>query len=236
MSKKYSISVILPAYNEGENIERIIKNSFSFLCRQDVFKEYEIIVVDDHSIDNTAEILRNLTNKIATLKVVTHFENLGYGKALMTGVKNSRYSLLLFMDADGQFKIESINNLIKYISNYDIITGYRCKRKDPFFRIALGKIYTSLVSVLLGLNFKDINCGFKLFKKEVMQSHYRFNRGLFYTGVFLDAKSKGFRVKEIPVEHFPRLNGKQTGASPKVLSNAAVDIIKLIFLRLRESL
>lgn len=228
MEKDYSISVILPVYNEEDNIERVIEDSADFLVTQDRFKEYEIITIDDGSKDNTAKVLKKLANRIPYLKVIIHHKNLGYGKALMSGLRESKYSLIFFMDGDGQFRFDSIKETLNYILNYDIIMGHRYKREDPFYRIVLGRIYSFLVFLLFGLNFKDINCGFKLFKKEAIEDDYNLNGGLFYTEVLLKAKIKGLRIKEIPIRHFPRLNGKQTGASPKVILKAMIDIIKLV--------
>lgn len=231
MNKKYSISVILPAYNEEGNVQRVVEGSANFLLGQDILKEYEIIVVDDGSTDRTADILRGLVDEISHLKVITHSKNLGYGKALISGVKNSQHPLILFMDADRQFEIREVEEMLNCGLDCDIILGYRYKRKDPFYRVIFGKIYTELASFLFRLKFKDINCGFKLFKRKTMEDSYKFNGGLFYTEVLLKAKKKGLRIKEVPVEHFPRLKGKQTGASLKVILNAMIGIIKLFILQ-----
>jgi len=228
MDNNYLISVILPVYNEGGNLENIVKTTSNFLLGQRIFKKYEIIVVDDGSRDNSSCILKKLEVEVGCLKVVTHSVNLGYGKAIMSGVNNSRYSLLLLMDADGQFNIDFVNEMVKYISIYDIIIGYRYNRRDSLYRIALGKINTFLVFFLFGLKFKDINCGFKVLKRKAMLTSYKSKGGLFYTEILLKAKNKGFKIMEIPVEHFPRLKGKATGGSWKVVVGAIRDMIELL--------
>lgn len=228
MDNNCALSVILPAYNEEGNLENVIKTTNNFLLGQKIFKEYEIIVVDDGSRDNSGRILKKLAGEIDCLKAVTHSVNLGYGKAIMSGVNNSKYSLLLFMDADGQFKIDSINEMMNHVSIYDIIAGYRRDRRDPLYRTVLGKINTFLVFLLFGLKFKDINCGFKILKREVTLFSYKSNGGLFYTEFLLKAKNKDFKIMEIPVEHFPRLKGKATGGSWKVVVEAVKDMIGLL--------
>lgn len=228
MDNNCALSVILPAYNEEGNLEDVIKATNNFLLGQKIFKEYEIIVVDDDSRDNSRHILKKLEGEIDCLKVVTHSVNLGYGKAIMSGVNNSKYSLLLFMDADGQFKIDSINEMLKYISIYDIIVGYRRNRRDPLYRTVLGKINTFLVFLLFGLKFKDINCGFKMLKRKVMLFSYKSNGGLFYTELLLKVKNKDFKIMEIPVEHFLRSKGRATGGSWKVVVEAVKDMIGLL--------
>jgi len=228
MDNSYMLSVILPAYNEGSSLEGIIKTTNNFLLGQKIFKKYEIIVVNDGSKDNSSCILKKLEAEIECLNVVTHSVNLGYGKAVMSGVNNSKYSLLLFMDADGQFNIDSVSEMVKYISIYDIIAGYRYNRRDSLYRIVLGKINTFLMFFLFGLKSKDINCGFKILKRKVILSSYKSNGGLFYTEILLKAKNKGFKIMEIPVEHFPRLKGKATGGSWKVIIEAVKDMIGLL--------
>lgn len=235
MNGKYSLSIILPVYNEEYNLERVIEGIVNFLQNQDIFEKYEIIVVDDGSGDNTHKILSELAYKIPYIKSITHCENLGYGEALMSGVKISRYSLFFFMDADRQFNIRDINRMFIYLDDFDIIAGYRYKREDAFHRIILGKAYSWIAFLLFGLRLKDINCGFKLFKKEILEDEGIQSRdGIFYTEIFVRAKTKGYRIKEVPVEHFPRLSGKATGASPKVIFNSIVDLIMLRYL-LRRS-
>ena len=228
MNKKYFISVILPVYNEGDNIKKVIEDSANFLQDRDIFKDYEIIAINDGSRDNTAAILSGLANKFPYLKVITHCRNLGYGKALTSGSTNAQFPLVFFMDADGQFNIGEIEKMLFYLEEFDIIAGNRYKRADAFYRVMLGKIYSWSISLLFRLKLKDVNCGFKLFKRETLETeNINCGAGIFYAKLLLKAKNRGFRIKEIPVEHFPRLKGRQTGASPRVIFNAVIDLIKL---------
>lgn len=237
MNKKYSISIILPVYNEEGNIEKVIEETASFLQAQKIFKDYEIIAVDDGSRDKTADILRGLTDKVSYLNVVTHCKNLGYGKALISGVKVAQHPLIFFMDADGQFNIKEMKSMLYYLEEFDIVAGYRYKRKDVFYRVILGKLYSWLVFLLFGLRLRDVNCGFKLFKRRVLVTrNINSKAGAFYTEILIRAKDKGYRIKEIPVEHFPRLNGKQTGGSLKVIFKATIDLIGLKYIRLSRRL
>ncbi|TAN59452.1 glycosyltransferase family 2 protein [bacterium] len=226
-NKRYSLSVIFPVYNEEGNIEKTVDESAKFLSTHRIIKDYEIILVNDGSKDNTEKILNQLSEKIPCTKIITHRKNLGYGAALTSGLVESRYPFVLFMDADGQFNISEIDKLISFADDYDIIIGNRYNRKDSFWRVALGRIYGWLVFLLLGLKFKDINCGFKLFKRGTLnlENTHTSNGGVFYAEIF--SKAKGCKVKEVPVGHFPRLKGKQTGASKKVIVNAVMDLIKL---------
>jgi len=228
MNKKYSISVILPVYNEGGNIKKIIKETAHFLEIQEIFKNYEIIVVDDGSQDNTLKVLRKLINEISYLKIKIHYKNLGYGQALMTGVKQAKFEYVFFMDADGQFNIKDLEKLAVYMPEFEIILGYRQKREDNLYRRILGKSYSYLLFLFFGLKLKDVNCGYKVFKKEVLNYGEVISKGgVFYGEVLLKAKLKGYKFKEIPVKHFFRFSGKQTGGTLKVVLRAIVDLIYL---------
>lgn len=226
-NKRYSISIIFPVYNEEGNIEKTVKDSVKFLATRKIIKDYEIILVNDGSRDNTDEILKKLEKEVPRIKIITHSKNLGYGMALTSGLNGSIYPLVFFMDSDGQFNISEIDKLIPFADNYDIIVGYRYNRKDSFYRVALGRMYGWLVYLLLGLKFKDINCGFKLFKREALnlKNMHNSNGGVFYAQIF--SRARGRKIKEIPVDHFPRLKGRQTGASKKIIFNAVMDLIKL---------
>lgn len=228
MRKNYSISVVLPVYNEESNIEKTVEEAFNFFCRHPVFGDYEVIVVDDGSKDKTAEILHRLVAAPLPLRIVTLDTNSGYSLALMSGVKASRYPLIFLMDADGQFDISELNKFMPYIEDNHIIAGYRQNRRDSLYRIILGKTYGLCALFLFGLKLKDINCGFKLFKREIlMTQEASCSSGVFYTKLFLKCRQKGYRIKEIPVGHFPRSAGKGTGASLKVIFNAVKDLFKL---------
>ncbi len=203
---------------------------FAFFKEQDFFDEYEIIAVNDGSTDQTGLILEKLKENFACLKIITHSKNFGYGKALASGVRKATFPWVLMMDADGQFKIDALKEMLEYMPDYDIVTGYRYKRTDPIHRVFIGKMYTLLACLLFGLKIKDVNCGFKLFRREILNFDDTVcHAGAFYTGVYTQAKAKNCKIKEVPVEHFPREGGRQTGASLKVMFMAVLDLIKLSF-------
>lgn len=227
MKNRLGLSVILPVYNEADNIGKTIGEITNFLYCQTYFSVYEIIVVDDGSTDFTPAVLRRGHTMSVPVKVITHKDNQGYAKTLMSGARNAAYSFLLFMDADRQFDISSLNDMMRHVPANDMVIGYRAKRNDPFYRILLGVVHTFLASVLFRLRFRDINCGFKLLKKEFLEEKYCASDSMFYTEVLLKAQRRNARIKEVAVIHFPRLNGKPTGARWKVISSAFIDTIRL---------
>ena len=226
------LSIILPVYNEEQNIEEVIDDICSNLSLPT--DDFEIIVVNDGSDDGTAAILEKISLGKPYIKVITHHKNLGYGIALMSGVGKSRYSLVFFMDADGQFNIRELEKAFCYLEKFDAVIGYRVKRADPFYRTILAIGYSCLVFLFFGLRFRDVNCGFKLFKKNVLEEKNNSTAGVFYTEVLLKAKNRGFKIKEIPVTHYPRLRGRQTGGAPGVIFGAIKDLLRLKRALMRE--
>lgn len=224
------LTVILPAFNLEDVIRETILDSLAFLKSQGPFQPYELIVVDDGSRDGTSEILTKLSGQYPQIKIVTHEENQGYGMAVISGLRQARFPWILLMDADGQFKMESLRDMISLLPHYDIITGYRCPRRDPWPRVFLGKAYTALMDGLFGLKFKDINCGFKLINKKAIDTESLSRLpGVLYANLFVRSAIRNFSIKEIPVKHYPRKKGRQTGASLKVICRTAVHLIRLYY-------
>jgi len=223
---KRSISVILPAYNEEHNIERSIKMSEEVLSS--LFEDYEIIVVNDGSRDRTEEIVRRLSERKPFIRCLSHPENMGYGAALKTGLKSAGKELLFFTDSDLQFDVAELADLIGWIEQYDIVIGYRKRRMDHPGRRILGWGWTMLVRMLFGLKVKDIDCAFKLFRKEVIDNISIDSIGAFVNSeILLRAKRKGYTIKEVPVTHYPRMNGKAKGARPRIIIKALHELSKM---------
>lgn len=220
-----SISVVLPAYNEEYNIFDVIKETFNFLSS--ITDNFEIIAVDDGSIDRTTQILEKLKGTDSRLKVIRHLKNIGYGAALCSGFKKAQKDLIFMMDADRQFDISEITKLIPYIKDYDIVVGFRIQRKDPFYRCFLGYCFNFIIKILFGIKIKDINCGFKLFKRDSLQKMVLITKGsLISTEIMALANRNKLKIKEVGVNHYPRAYGKQTGASFKVILITFLEICR----------
>ncbi len=230
MKKTVSLSIILPVYNEEENIRQTVEESAHWLKQSDTVSSYEIIAVNDGSTDNTGGILEKLNAEVDHLVVVAYPQNKGYGGALMSGIRVARHDWILLMDSDGQFKINALEDMLGHAEGYDIIAGYRAQRQDNAVRIWLGEMYTNLVNAFLKVRLRDINCGFKLFRKPFLDiDGINSHAGAFYTHVFINAQAKNARIKEIPIPHHPRRGGRPTGASLKVVMMAIGDFFGLLF-------
>lgn len=226
LSAKPSISTVFPAYNEEENIEKTINSAMDNLPK--FSSKYEIIIVNDGSTDKTGDILNRLSGDNKFLKVIHHEKNKGYGAALKSGITSASCDLIFFCDSDLQFNIEEIEKLLQWIDKYDMVLGYRAKRSDPFIRKFNAFGWKCLVGLMLGLNVKDIDCAFKIFHKKVFDNIKIDAVGaMVNTDILVQAVANNFTIKEVPVTHFPRANGEQTGANFKVILKAFVELFFL---------
>jgi glycosyltransferase involved in cell wall biosynthesis len=224
--EKISISVFSPCYNEEKNIEKLLSNILDFL--PNISSDYEIIIVDDGSTDATAEIAERFTLEHPQVKVIRHKKNKGYGAALRTGFENSVKDYIFFTDSDNQFDISEMTKLLPYIKNYDIVAGYRIKRRDNFIRKINEYNFNCLVRLLFGLKIKDLNCAFKIYRKEVIKSiSLRSTLAFINTELLIRARKKGFTIKEVGVTHYPRKWGAQTGANLKVITGSLRELFQL---------
>ena len=206
-----SISIVLPALNEEGNIEAAIQDIQSYFNSRE--EKYEIIVINDGSTDSTGDIAERLAKENGSVRVIHHPVNKGYGSALKEGFENSKYKYVFFTDSDRQFDIKGLDILLPLIKTdaVEIIIGYRLKRKDPFLRRFLSWGYNSLVGYLFDLNVKDIDCAFKIFRKDIFSKIEIESKNFFVnTEVLAKAMYFGFNVLEVGVPHFPRTAGKTT--------------------------
>jgi glycosyltransferase involved in cell wall biosynthesis len=180
---------------------------------------WEIVVVDDGSIDDTAAQVRAMAH--AQVRLVVHSENQGYGAALRSGFNAARERYIFFTDADLQFDAAEIALLTPWIDRFDIVVGYRSPRQDPWIRRANAAAWGLALYGAFGLDVEDVNCAFKLFRREVLEGMEINSEGAFVNAeILVKATKGGFRIKQVPVSHFARVAGAQTGAQPKVVLKA----------------
>jgi glycosyltransferase involved in cell wall biosynthesis len=228
MKKFASLSVFFPAYNEEANIEKTVKDAGNIL--KAYVNLYEIIIIDDGSKDETGKIADRLALADKNIKVIHHCPNKGYGEALKSGFYNAKYPWIAFTDSDGQFDFSEILKLLEKTNQADLIVGYRFNRNDPVMRKINGWLWTHLNNLLLGINVRDVDCAFKLIKKEVIDTipHLQSERGgMISPELLYKARKNGFKIIEVGVHHYPRRSGTQTGANFKVIIKSFIDLFKL---------
>ncbi len=221
-----SISVFFPCYNEQDNVERTVRNALDVL--ENLKADFEVIIVDDGSRDDTAKIADEIAAANGRVNVVHHHANLGYGAALKSGFKAATKELVFYTDGDGQFDINEMPPLLPLMAQFDIVSCYRLNRQDSLLRKLNGWAWTKLVCFLFGMKIRDIDCAFKLFRTEIFD-----NIELSSAGALIDAEilaravRKGYSIAQKGVHHYPRTAGEQTGADLKVILRAFKELLKL---------
>ncbi len=223
-----SLSVFFPVFNEEGNIVTTVNKAVTVLEKLGV--DYEIIVVNDGSTDSTSKIVEKLIKANKKIRLINHPKNLGYGEALKSGFYNARFDVVVYTDGDGQFDFGEIDKFLEKIGDSDLIFGYRIKRQDPFFRILFNKGWKLSLLAFFGLTLKDVDCGFKMVRREVLEKipHLESQRGAMINAeLAIKAKKYGFKVGQIGVNHYPRLTGSPTGANLRVIFRSYFDLLKL---------
>jgi glycosyltransferase involved in cell wall biosynthesis len=221
-----SLSVFFPAYNEEENIGETVSQTNEVVKK--ITNKYEIIVVDDGSKDKTASIVEEIQKTNPHVKLIRHNPNRGYGAALWSGIQAAQYDWVFFTDADLQFKIEEINRLIDNIPNHDVVVGFRAPRKDPFMRLVNAKGWNILNRLLFGLKVRDIDCAFKIFRRDLVANlPIKSGGAMMSAEMLIRLERRGVNIKEVPVTHLPRTKGSPTGAKPSVIIRAFQEMMRL---------
>ena len=230
MGKIKELSVFLPSYNEELNIKSVVERIL--LVLPTVAESYELIIVDDGSKDKTRLVVQELSKTNSAVRCIFHEVNRGYGAALRSGLYGSRFNWVAFTDADGQFDFSEITSFIERQreTEADLVVGYYLKRAVPWFRKVNSLVWQALIRLLFGLRVRDIDCGFKLISRKVVETipPLESERGAFISTEFLvKAQSAGFKIVELGVHHYPRRSGVATGAKINVIVKSFVDLFRL---------
>ena len=222
----HSLSIVIPAYNEEANVIEAVRRVS--VVAQNLGQEYEIIVVNDGSRDRTGEVIRGLQASTPNLRLVEHFPNRGYGGALKAGFAAATKDLIAFTPADNQFDFNEIRLLLERLApEVALVSGRRIDRKDNALRKFNGWGWNTVVRLLFGYLIKDIDCGFKLLRREVLgRIHIESNGAMIDTEMLAELRARDYRLAEVPVTHLPRLAGSPTGANLKVIVRAFRDLFR----------
>ncbi len=221
-----SISVFFPCYNEQDNVTRTVEGALAVL--KELNADFEVIIVDDGSSDATGQIADRIASQNDRVKVVHHPTNLGYGAALKSGFNVATKELVFYTDGDGQFNINEMPPLLPLMKQYDIVSCYRLNRQDNIVRKINGWAWTKLSCLLFGMKIHDIDCAFKLYKKEIFDNIKLLSTGaLIDTEILARAIRKGYCVTQKGVHHYPRIAGVQTDANLRLILRAFKELFKL---------
>jgi len=209
MKRMDELSMFFPAYNEIANLPKLVKSAKKLGNK--VAHKYEIIlIVHQNSNDGSIELAKSMARNDSKIKfVLQKRSNPGIGAAISMGFKTAKYMNMFYADSDNQFELNDFIKFLPYIEKFDVIAGYRIKREDPLARIITAKIYNMLVRLLFLVPQKDVDCAFRFVKKSVIKKIKIMSRyGLATTELLARARRNGFKIKQIGVNHYPRLHGK----------------------------
>ena len=219
-----SLSVVLPAYNEEQVIVRTISDVIYTLSGW--VGDFEVIVVNDGSKDQTASVVAAMSDKDPRVRLITHSVNQGYGAALVTGFAAATKEFTFFMDSDGQFDIRDLATFFPFSDKYDAVIGYRIDRQDTWMRKLNAWGWKQVVRFVLGVHVRDIDCAFKLMRTEFLHAYPLETRGAMINAELLyKMRQAGCTCKEVGVRHLPRSSGRATGASPVVIARAFRELV-----------
>jgi glycosyltransferase involved in cell wall biosynthesis len=225
-SRDLSLTFFFPAYNESGNLEPMVEQALEVLPRY--ADKFRILIVDDGSTDGTAEESDALAAAHPEVDVVHHERNRGYGEAVRSGINASASDLVLYTDGDQQFDLNELSLLWSRLEGADVVVGYRIRRADPWHRLFIAWTYNHLLRVLFSLRVHDIDCAFKLIRREVAEAVRPDAGGAFFSAEYvLRARHMGFRVVEVGVHHYPRKVGSPKGATPKVILRTVREMLAL---------
>jgi glycosyltransferase involved in cell wall biosynthesis len=225
-----ALSVFLPAWNEVDNIARVVHEVRAHLCTLPL-SDFEVIVIDDGSTDGTADAVKELMAEDARVRVVSHPENRGYGAALRTGFASARFERVFFTDGDGQFAIGDIDRVLELGEQYDVVVGYRSDRQDPALRRFSGRAWSAVVNLLFRLHVRDVDCAFKLLRAADVDriGPLRSSGAVLSTELLWKLQRAGCSSTQVAVRHRPRVAGQASGGSLRVIARAFAELLRLRF-------
>jgi len=220
------LSAIVPVHDEAGSLEMVAHELLAVLPA--VAAAWELIVVDDGSRDATAAIADRLASSRVGVRVVRHATNRGYGAALASGLAAARHPFVFWMDGDGQFRATELRLLVAALGEAEAVIGYRARRADRWIRRLNTALWNSLVRLLFDVPARDVNCAFKLVRRDVLGEEALQARGaMISTEILVRLHRRGSRIVEVPVAHFPRQGGSASGAAPRVVARALVELLRL---------
>jgi glycosyl transferase family 2 len=213
------LSLCMPCYNECQVIEEVLRGACAVL--PEFVDEFEVIVVDDGSIDGTAAIVEQLAADDGRIRLERHDMNRGYGAAVATALRAAHGEWICLTDGDGQFNLLDLPQLLVDAQNSDVVIGYRHRRADNGVRRLNAQSWKWLIRCLIGLNVRDLDCAFKLFPRWVVEQLQLTADGACISAEILaQCVRGGLSVCEVPVNHFPRAAGKASGGNMRVVAKA----------------
>lgn len=220
------LTIVLPCFNEAGNVADAIR--YATAAAERCATEHEIVVVDDGSSDDTASIAARLAERDRRVRVVMHTRNRGYGDAVRSGITAARMPWVLLTDADLQFDLSELEDFLPAAARADIVVGWRILRRDPLNRRLNASAWNWLVRRMFRLPVRDVDCAFKLVRRDLLERFALEATGaMISTELVVKSLAAGGRLEELGVHHRPRVAGDQSGAHPRVVARAFLELARL---------
>jgi glycosyltransferase involved in cell wall biosynthesis len=224
------LSVVVPVYNEEENLPVLIPQIAQVL--ESLGKSYEMIFVDDGSTDESRKILKEMVSSYPQIHILGFKKNCGETAAIAAGLKEARGQIVITMDADLQNDPKDIPGMLEYLKEYDMVTGWREKRDDSWIKRISSKIANGIRNWLSQETIRDSGCTFRAYKQECLQN-LKLYKGMHRFMPTL-VKMEGFRVIEIPIAHHPRKFGLSKYTTWNRMWRAFVDLLAVKWMKSRH--
>jgi glycosyltransferase involved in cell wall biosynthesis len=229
-SASVEISVVVPVYNEAENLRILIPKLLEVL--EDLGKAYEVIIVDDGSSDGSGTVIRGMATRYLSVRILKFKANRGLSAALIAGIRKARGDILVTLDSDLQNDPTDIPKLLQKLDHYDMATGWRQKRDDPWLKRISSRIGNAVRNRLSGENIQDSACTLRAFKRECMDGIWVFNGMHRFLSTLV--KMKGYRIIEVPVSHHPRKFGKSKYNIRNRMVRSFIDLLVVRWMKQRR--
>lgn len=210
-----SVSVFFPCYNDSKSINKLVEDALFVLKK--LTEDFEIIVIDDGSTDNSREILKKLSQKNSQLQLIFHEKNLGYGGALRSGFASASKDLVFYTDGDGQYDVKELPILYNLMTpDVDFINGIKMSRKDSTYRIILGNFYSLVTRWIFWLPIMDVDCDFRLIRNTIIRRiNLKSNSGSICVELVKKSALAGAKFRQVSVHHRERSWGQSQFFIPR---------------------
>jgi glycosyltransferase involved in cell wall biosynthesis len=221
------LTIFFPAYNDSGTIASLVLAAHRVAQR--LTPDFEILIINDGSADDTAAIADELARTYPQVRAVHHVKNRGYGGALRSGFAEASKDLVFYTDGDGQYDPQELAVLWASLTDdADLVNGYKISRSDPWHRIIIGRIYHYTVKLLFGLRVRDVDCDFRLMRRSIFDTiDLKRNSGVICLEMMKKVTDARFRIAEVPVHHYHRAFGRSQFFNFRRLSRTALDVAKL---------
>lgn len=235
MRKLSSLTIFFPALNDSKSIPYLVSKAYNVAPK--VAKSFNVIVINDGSTDETADILQTLTKYFPRLTVIHHPKNLGYGAALRDGFAHATGEWVFYTDGDGQYDPEELIKLVHQLTlRVDVVNGYKLYRSDFFLRRLLGFLYNRVSHFEYDLPIRDVQCDFRLIRRSLFKKVRLFSSsGLICLELVTKLYFAGARFSEVGIHHYPRLHGRSQFFRPYNLWRTAREYVVMILKRYRRA-